>query len=188
MPPPVTPHIHKPYLLSLWVPPPLLSLGPLSSGWWRYLHHLMRWWRYLHHPGDEHIVIMSSSLQQIQKSTKQLFYIIHTTTAEIQIQKKCYQLTTTALTNLLMLIRHSALQYKEQGNFKLKHFTHYTTQQHMSTNTNTLIDLHARFWQGIYNDNHIIIHQLKHYFLDNHMRNSHINIKTLQHNTTKASV
>ena len=163
MPPPVTPHIHKPYLLSLWVPPPHLSLGPLSSGWWRYLHHLRRWWRYLHHPRDEHIMTTSSSLQPKQKSTKQLFYVIHTTTAEIQIQKSD-RLTTTALTKLLTLIRHSALQYKEQGNFKLKHFTHYTTQQHMSTNTNTLINLRAWFRQGIYNDNHIIICQLKHYF------------------------
>ena len=137
-------------------------------------------------PGDEHIVITSSSLQQKQKSTKQLFYVIHTTTAEIQ--KKSDRLTTTALTNLLTLIGHSALQYKEQGNFKLKHFAHYTTQQHMSTNTNTLIDLRAQFWQGIYNDNHIIICQLKHYFLDNHMPNSHINTKTLQHNATKAPV
>ena len=56
-----------------------------------------------------------------------------------------------------MLTGHSALQYKEQGNFKLKHFTHYTTKQHMSTKTNTLIDLRARFRQGIYNDNHIHI-------------------------------
>ena len=30
--------------------PPHFSLGPNSSGWWRYLHHLRRWWRYLCHP------------------------------------------------------------------------------------------------------------------------------------------
>ena len=37
------------YLLSVWVSVPMLNLGSLLAGWWRYLHHLRRWWRYLHH-------------------------------------------------------------------------------------------------------------------------------------------
>ena len=43
------PHIHITYLLSVWVLVPNFSFWPLSSRWWRYLHHLRRWWRYLHH-------------------------------------------------------------------------------------------------------------------------------------------
>ena len=61
---------------------------------------------------------------------KQLFYIIHTTTVETH---KSDRLTTTALTNLLMLTGHSALQYKEHGNFNLKHFyTLHNTTAHVN--------------------------------------------------------
>ena len=42
-------HIHITYLLSVWVPLTNFDFWSLSSGWWRYLHHLRRWWRYLHH-------------------------------------------------------------------------------------------------------------------------------------------
>ena len=42
-------HIHITYLLSVRVPPTNFDFWSLTSGWWRYLHHLRRWWRYLHH-------------------------------------------------------------------------------------------------------------------------------------------
>ena len=144
-------HIHKTYLLSIWVPLSNFRFGPLSSGWWRYLHHLRGQF-------DQDNFLLTTTHTHTHKIEHSI--IMHYTTQHnSNTIKKSDWLTTVALTNLLMLTGFPALQKKKKkkrNNKQLKcNILHIcnTTMKYVWTVTNTYNNLCAQLWGYIiYND------------------------------------